>query len=349
MSKPIVILADPEYAGYLDQLQIKFIEEQMNEIDLEVITDANYFSQYFSTPRRAGVLVVGEEFYQPELAKHNISNTFILSEQTEDPTETGSGSVRRIRKYSSVKSIYNAVVSLCPDVFHTQEMLKTTQVLVVSSAKGGAGKTTTALGIAACLAQSYKKVLYLDAEQVQTFHFFMENKAALPMTAMNRLQGGQEQIHAEIKPYLRNEQFSYLPPFPVALNSAGLTLSCFLNLIKAARESGDYDYVVVDTDSVFDDFKAGLFSLADKVFLIVEQNAFSVFGAKQYLQNFNYKDAEKYMIVCNRYIKEQENHLLEASGHFSVSEYIEDSSGQLDSVAKLTEIDGFQKLAYMVS
>lgn len=349
MSKPVVILADTEYAGYLDQLQVKFIEEQMNEIELEVITDPNYFSQYFSTPRRAGVLIVSEDLYDPDLTKHNISNFFILSEQSGDPMDSGTGNVRRIKKYSSVKSIYNAVVSLCPDVFHTQEMLKTTQVIVVSSPQGGTGKTTTALGLSVCLAQSYKKVLYLDAEQIQTFQFYLGNKAALPMASMQRLQGGQDQMHSEIKPYLRNEMFAYLPPFPVALNAAGLTLSCFLNLIKAARESGDYDYVVVDTDSVFDDFKASLFNLADRVFLVVEQDAFSVFVAKQYLQNFNYKDSDKYLIVCNQYVKEQENYLLEASGHFSVSEYIECSNEQIANISQLTGIDGFQKLAYMVS
>lgn len=349
MSKPIVILADTEYAGYLDQLQVKFIEEQMNEIELEVITDANYFQQYFSVPRHAGVLVVSEELYHPELSKHNISYTFILSEHPDEAGPATAANVHRVRKYSSVKSIYNAVVSLCPDVFHSKEMLKTTQVIVVSSPKGGAGKTVTALGISACLAESYKKVLYLDAEQIHAFQYFFSNKATLPIAAMQRLQSSSEQVHNEIKPYLRQEMFSYLPPFPVALNAAGLTLNNFLNLIKSARESGDYDYVIVDTDSVFDDFKAALFNLADRVFLVVQQDEQSVFNAKQYLLNFNYKDSEKYLVICNQYEKERDNHLLEVSGQIMVAEYVEHSDEQIEAITQLTRFDGFQKLAYMVS
>lgn len=349
MSKPIVILADPDYEGYLDQLHVKFIEEQMNDIELEAITDPVYFSQYFSTPRHLGVLIVSEDFYHPDLQKHNISNIFVLSEQAEGQTEIGGSNVRRLRKYSSVKSIYNAVVSLCPEVFHTQETMKITQTIVVSSPKGGAGKTTTALGVSMCLAESYKKVLYIDAEQIQMFQYFMESQTPLPISVMQKLRGTQDQILAGIKPYLRNEAFAYLPPFPVALTAAGLTPSDLLDFIKAARECGDYDYVIVDTDSVFDDFKASLFGIADRVFLITEQDAYSVFCCRQYLSNFNYKDSEKYLIICNRYSKDTDNYLLDASSMFTVTEYVESCEEQIQKCGQLTRIDGLQKLAYMLS
>ncbi|MCI6359152.1 MAG: AAA family ATPase [Clostridiales bacterium] len=349
MSKPVVILADPDYMGYLDQLQVKFVEEQMNDIELEVITDPEYFRLYFSTPRRAGVLVVSEEFYHPDLHKHNIQHVFLLSEQPDVAGGTENLSVQKLQKYSSVKSIYNAVVSLCPDIFGTHQTLKTTQVIAVTSPFGGSGKTTTALGISACLAQSYKKVLYVDAEQIQTFQYFLENQGAVPMAAMQKLLNSDEQLYSGLLSYLRKEQFSYLPPFPVALNSAGLEPKHLLEFIRAARESGDYDYVVVDTDSVFDAFKISLFSLADRVILVTEQDAYSVFRTRQYLSNFNYKDSDKYLFICNRYVISEENALLGASQFFSISEYVESRTETITKCKDLTELDGFQKLAYMLS
>lgn len=349
MSKPVVILADPDYMGYLDQLQVKFVEEQMNEIELEVITDPDYFESYFSTPRRAGILVVSEEFYHPDLHKHNIQHVFLLSEQPDSPGGTENLSVQKLQKYSSVKSIYNAVVSLCPDVFHTRATLKTTQVVAVTSPIGGAGKTTTALGVSACLAQSYKRVLYVDAEQIQTFQFFLENRGALPMAAVQKLMGPKEQVYSELRAYLRKESFTYLPPFPVALSSASLEPANLLDFIRSARESGDFDFIVVDTDSVFDPFKVQLFSLADRVILVTEQDAYPAFCTKQYLSNFNYKDSEKYLFVCNRYASDRENELLALSQHFTITEYVENSRQTITRCADTTGLDGFQKLAYMLS
>ena len=58
MKKQVVILADRNYEQYLMMLQLKFVEEKSDEVELVVITDQAYYQEYFSMPRSAGVLIV---------------------------------------------------------------------------------------------------------------------------------------------------------------------------------------------------------------------------------------------------------------------------------------------------
>ena len=62
MKKQVVILADRNYEQYLMMLQLKFVEEKSDEVELVVITDQAYYQEYFSMPRSAGVLIVDSTF-----------------------------------------------------------------------------------------------------------------------------------------------------------------------------------------------------------------------------------------------------------------------------------------------
>ena len=42
-------------------------------IQLEVITDKEYYDSYFSYPRKIDILIVSEDFYDSSVKKHNIS------------------------------------------------------------------------------------------------------------------------------------------------------------------------------------------------------------------------------------------------------------------------------------
>ena len=50
----------------------------------------------------------------------------------------------------------------------------------------------------------------------------------------------------------------------------------FALLAEAARKEQEYDYIVIDADSVFDEEKAALMQLADKI-LIVTQRKYILF------------------------------------------------------------------------
>ena len=107
MVKPKVIIADEDYV-YISTFVAKFVNDYYEKIELEVITDREYFNQYFSMPQNADVLIVSEALYNQEIKRHNIKTIFALVEN-EEQDETGELDVTRIFKYTSLKEIFNLI------------------------------------------------------------------------------------------------------------------------------------------------------------------------------------------------------------------------------------------------
>ena len=83
MAKQAIILADTD-EKFIASLELKFVEELNENLNLEIITDENYFNEYFSQQQNAFVLVVSEDLYTSELKRHNINKIFVLTESVDD-------------------------------------------------------------------------------------------------------------------------------------------------------------------------------------------------------------------------------------------------------------------------
>lgn len=350
MSRPRIIIADTD-VNYIQSLQLKFIEEFFEKIDLEIITKREYFDKLFSVPQKAEILVVSEDLYESSLQRHNISKMFLMVEQDEnDGTEELN--VNKIFKYSSIKEIFNEILGKSASVLNVESDEKQEpQIVVVTSASGGVGKTTVAMGLSASLAKSYKKVLYINSEQLQTFQYLLKNQTPIASTEVYaKFVREKEEAYKEVKYLIRTEIFSYLPPFKAALMSLGMSVDIYSTLAAAAKKSGDFDFVVIDTDSVFDNKKAKLLSMADKVIFVTNQNKMSVMATNVLAENINGINSEKYFYICNNFEENKENTLSmsEVPLRFSINEYI----GHIEDYDKLKSSDfvnytGFQKAAYL--
>lgn len=237
MSRPRVIIAD-EDRGYIIPLQLKFVKEFFNQIDLEIITDRQYFLELFSKPQKAEILILSDALYDPSLQKHNIGYIFVMTEQNEE-SGTEELNINRLYKYTSVKEIFNEIVGKSRGALHIESDEKQeTQIILVTSANGGTGKTTIAMGISAFLSQYYKKrVLYLNAGRLQNFQYMLDNDT--PVTSpeiYSKLQNPTNQIYEEIKHVLRKESFSYLPTFKAALMAVGLEYSVYRKIALSAKK-----------------------------------------------------------------------------------------------------------------
>ena len=82
MARPRVIVADTD-ESYVIPLQKKFAELFADKIDLEIITDKDYFNQLFSLSQHADILLVSDTLYNSGLKKHDIRHLMILSEHYE--------------------------------------------------------------------------------------------------------------------------------------------------------------------------------------------------------------------------------------------------------------------------
>ena len=142
------------------------------------------------------------------------------------------------------------------------------EVILVHGSSGGAGKTTVALGIAGCLCWLNRRVLYIDAEFMQNFQVYMAYRKTLTREALVCLQSNPTNLYEEMKGFILKEGFYYLPEFPRYLQLYNIGMDAYFNLIRGAKASGDYDYIIVDTDNSFNDVKATLFSIADRAVIV---------------------------------------------------------------------------------
>ena len=351
MAKPRIIIADTD-VNYIIPLQLKFVEDFFEMVDVEIITTEEYFETLFSTPQRADILIVSEDLYSQAMQRHNISHIFVMNEQYEED-QTADLNVNHIFKYTSIKEIFNEITGKSADVLKIMTGTKQeTQVVLFYSASGGAGKTTAAIGVSASLTKNYKRVLYINAARLQVFQHMLENHSAITAADVYaKLATADEDIYSSIKHVIRKELFSYVPPFKAALMSLGLKYSVFEKIILSAKRSGEYDFIIVDADVTFDEDKASLLNLSDKVVIITNQSLVSVLATNILVTNINGASADKYIFICNDFNKEEDNALISPNVtlKFSVSDYIDHfnhyANMKPDDLSKESSI---QKTAFLI-
>lgn len=338
MSEPVIVIADVE-PSFIGKLEQHFLKEIGDKVRLEIITSDEYFHEYFSTPRRIDVLVVSEELYDNELNKHDLKYPIrVLADSIEQEDENKD--IIRILKYTTISQIYNSI--LRGTEITSDEDPAEPEIIMVYSPIGGSGKTTISLGLSAALSET-KKVLYINAENMDTFSVFLNNKETLATSAAVEFREDEENVYKNISHHIRHERFDYLPPFTVAASSLNINFDMLVKLAEGARASGDYDFVVIDVDSAYNDEKANLMSLADKVILVLLQDRVSASKMETLLNNACCKDSNKFIYVQNRNEPERKSYI---EKKYMISQRINEEKDLAEySAAELGKMSSFQTLA----
>ena len=351
MAKPRVILADTDI-NYIIPLQLKFVEEFFEKIDLEIITDAEYFETLFSSPQKVDILVLSEDLYDESLRKHDVKNTFLMTEKYEEE-KTGDLNITKIFKYTSIKEIFTVIIGKSSVEFGKQiNEKKKTQVVFVCAACGGTGKTALAMALSACLTKNYKRVLYINAGYLQSFQRLLKNETPISSSDVyTQLMSADAGIYNNIKHIIRKEVFDYLPPFRAAIMSLGLTFGIYEKIILSAKQSAEYDFIVVDSDAAFDENNARLLNLADKVIVVTEQTFASVYATNVFVSNLNGVNGDKFVFICNNFRNDKENALISSKIKlkFAISDYVQHipTFDQLNC-EELANDKGIQKAAFLI-
>ena len=348
MSNPTIVLADLD-ANYLIPLEEKLTEELFDQASLEIITDKAYFDEFFSVSRKIDTLVISQSLFSQSILKHNITDIFVLTEEA--VTHNVADNISYIFKYSSTKEIFSQVLKN-QKISNIQFKNKDTQVIVVTSAVGGSGKTTLSLALSLSLAKSYKRVLYLCSDYIQSFSFYTADKSTLPNQAVRAFSVAENMLFQTVRPYLRTEGFTYLPAFNNSILSFGLNNSVYFRFIKAAKEAKEYDYIIVDTDAQLDESKVDIIKLADKIIVTVLQDAFSALKTEYFINNLGCKDMDKFLFVCNKFHREYENEYINSTvgRNLLISEYIDKlSHSKIQSLEAISELSGVKNLTYLFS
>ena len=351
LKKPVVVFADPDQK-YIRMLIKRFLEAFDDLFELNVFTDKECYDDFFSYPKTIDVLVVNSGWYTEELQKQYIERIFILEENNMEIQESPDY-IKTVYKYTNAKTIFNKIVAES-ELRNLNQISKSkdTEIVMVFSASGGTGKTVVAQGISACIAKEYKKVLYINAEELNTFQYFMNTKGNIPMDFYKEIAVEDDSLYRRLKPAIRTEVFDYLPGLGTTLASIGSSISMYERLVKLAQRSKEYDVIVVDTDSVLNRDKMSFIDLADKVIIVVNQNEKSVFAAEMLLNNINCNNKEKYYFICNDYKEAEKNFLdeKECKTAFSVGEYVQhiDNISEAD-IEMFSENKDFRRIVYLIS
>ena len=349
MERPRIVIVDDDFS-YIAPLQSKFIYEFKDSADIEIITEREYFNICFQQMQKIDVLIIAESFYMAELNKHEITNIFVMTEEQDISIEGVPDNVYILFKYTSVKGIFMDIVGISNLTIPAKEGNNEPQIIVVTSANGGTGKTTVALGLAAALSDMYKKVLYMEASRMQTFQFFMQDPSPITnQMTYSRLSNPGRNIYSEIKSEIRKEKFNYLPPIKAALMSFGIDYDVYEMAAKSAKESGDFDFIVIDADDNFDEAKAKMMNVCDHVMVVLEETGRSIFSVNRLASNINNSKSDKYMYICNKYKKVKKDSKCKELYSFKVDEYIEFFEDYEDmDVEDFGRQDSIRKIAFLL-
>lgn len=304
-----VFMAD-EDLSYLSKLELMLLREYGDQIELHLITDSDYLEELFRTSQKIDVLVIAENFWKEEYRKQGISRVFFLTE-TEEPTKIEPG-VTNIYKYSSVQNVVHTInVVLRHLIKGTVDSIEK-KIVMVYSPQGGCGKTTLAVGTAKALFQLGNKVLYIDAESLQTFLEKNKEDSWASRSLISALYTGR--FSKEIlESNIVKGDIEYLMPMQYSLLSNGIRDMNYISLIHSAKELLVYDYIIVDTSSDFNDFKAQLIAMSDQVIIPCLQDIQGAVKMEAMLRNINVSDKKKYIFVCNKFRIGEENKLVDTA------------------------------------
>jgi len=349
MAKPLVVIVEKEREDWIP-LQISMAEALMDIADIEIITDSEYMEEYFTTPRTMDVLVIEESMYSEKLSMHTIGKTFVLVEDMGDGDEpvyrmpNASRDVICLFRYCNISTLVGYIIPI--EWKKKQGKQKEPQIIAVISPAGGTGTTTVAMGLSACMKQNLKSALYLNMQNYQNFQFYLENKSCLPIEACTYLKVSDARIYEKMKPFMLKDDFLYLPPLRTTRESAGISIQGYMELARAAQKSGDFDFIIVEIGNELTSEVLKFLKYANKVYVVVTQDAYSTMKLDVMKYNINCSDKDKYIFVCNHFDKEKENALM---GNV-ISVYIEKIAEDLKLLQckDLRTVEGIQKATFLL-
>ncbi|SEH22896.1 chromosome partitioning protein [Selenomonas sp. KH1T6] len=164
-------------------------------------------------------------------------------------------------------------------------MTAVAKIIAIANQKGGVGKTTTAVDLAACLAAKKKKTMLVDCDpQGNASSGLGIDKSALEKTIYHVLMGGVDAKDALVKTEFK------VDVLPANINLAGAEVELVAAIsretrlkkaLDAVRE--DYDYIILDCPPSLGLLTLNALAAADSVLMPIQCEFYALEGVVQLL------------------------------------------------------------------
>lgn len=164
------------------------------------------------------------------------------------------------------------------------------RIIAVSNQKGGVGKTTTAVNLAACLGACEKKTLLIDMDsQCNSTTGIGIAKDSVDLSIYDVLTADEDGI--TINDAITSvEHIKYLDIVPADVNLAGIEIELVNEMAREkklaqaiSKLKGDYDYVIIDSPPSLGLITVNIMTATDTVLIPIQCEYYALEGLAELL------------------------------------------------------------------
>ncbi|RUM32443.1 MAG: septum site-determining protein MinD [Aquifex sp.] len=173
------------------------------------------------------------------------------------------------------------------------------EVIVITSGKGGVGKTTLTANVGIALAQLGKKVLLIDADiGLRNLDMILGLENRIVYDILDVLEDRVPYEKALVKD---KRGFSlWLLPANQRANKDIVDLDKWVKTVTEIKESGNYDYILIDSPAGIEKGFQIAVAPADKAVIVVNPEVSSIRDADRVIGLLESKGKTDYSVVVNR-------------------------------------------------